>query len=238
MQYSYLIVDDDETAIANTLQQCAGFEDFLCVGIAKNQREAVNKILELKPNLVFMEIDSGVPESDLSLSIISQLSEYLNELPYFVILTSTEIHAFAAIKKGGSDYILKPLDVYELRKCLLRFQKRNPIKESESICIKSYGDYQFINLNDICYLKADNNTTDIHLKFGKKISAFKTLKYFENTLPIYFIRIHNSYIVNINCVSRIHLGKLKCYLNDAAVGLPFSKSYKENVDAIIRRISS
>lgn len=106
------------------------------------------------------------------------------------------------------------------------------------ICVKSYGDYRFIEANDICYLQADNNSTDIHLNNGEMITAFKTLKHFENVLSSPFVRIHNSYIVNIDYVSRIHTGNAVCYIKNTTTKLPFSKSYKENVDAILNNISN
>lgn len=106
------------------------------------------------------------------------------------------------------------------------------------ICVKSYGDYRFIEARDICYLQADNNSTDIHLVNGEMITAFKTLKHFENVLQSPFVRIHNSYIVNIDYVSRIHTGNSVCYIKNTTTKLPFSKSYKENVDAIINSISN
>lgn len=106
------------------------------------------------------------------------------------------------------------------------------------ICVKSYGDYRFIEAKDICYLQADNNSTDIHLFNGEMITAFKTLKHFENVLSTPFVRIHNSYIVNIDYVSRIHTGNSVCYIKNTTTKLPFSKSYKENVDAIISSITN
>jgi len=106
------------------------------------------------------------------------------------------------------------------------------------ICVKSYGDYRFIEAASICYLQADNNSTDIHLNNGEMITAFKTLKHFENVLASPFVRIHNSYIVNIDYVSRIHTGNAVCYIKDTTTRLPFSKSYKENVDAILNSISN
>jgi DNA-binding LytR/AlgR family response regulator len=105
------------------------------------------------------------------------------------------------------------------------------------ICVKSYGDYRFINANDICYLQADNNSTDIHLNNGEMITAFKTLKHFEIVLDSPFVRIHNSYIVNIDYVSRIHTGNAVCYIKNTTTKLPFSKSYKENVDNILNSIT-
>jgi len=106
------------------------------------------------------------------------------------------------------------------------------------ICVKSYGDYRYIEAKDIRYLQADNNSTDIHLNNGEMITAFKTLKHFEGVLLPPFVRIHNSYIVNVNHVSRIHTGNAVCYITNTTTKLPFSKSYKENVDSIINSISN
>lgn len=105
------------------------------------------------------------------------------------------------------------------------------------ICIKSYGDYRFLELDEIAFLKADNNSTDITMNNGEVIIAFKTLKYFEENLPNYFFRIHNSYIVNKNYVSRVHMGNTVCYIKNTKTQLPFSKSYKENVEQIIAQLA-
>ena len=101
------------------------------------------------------------------------------------------------------------------------------------LCIKSYGDYRYIDANDICYFQADNNSTDIHLNNGEMVTAFKTLKHFEGILSSPFTRIHNSYIVNRNYISRIHTGNAVCYIKNTTTKIPFSKSYKENIDLII-----
>jgi two-component system LytT family response regulator len=106
-------------------------------------------------------------------------------------------------------------------------------QKNNILCVKSYGDYRFIEFDDIVYLKADNNSTDIMLNTGDSVTAFKTLKYFESSLPNDFVRIHNSHIINKKFVSRIHLGNSDCYLNKGKVKIPFSKSYKENINTII-----
>lgn len=117
--------------------------------------------------------------------------------------------------------------------------KTEIIKEKPLIiCVKSYGDYRYIDAKDIAYLQADNNSTDIHLNSGEMITAFKTLKHFEGVMTYPFVRIHNSYIVNIDYVSRIHTGNSVCHIKNTTTKLPFSKSYKENIDAIIATIAS
>ena len=112
------------------------------------------------------------------------------------------------------------------------------IEQPLIICIKSYGDYRYIDAKDICYFQADNNSTDIHLNNGEMVTAFKTLKHFEGILSFPFIRIHNSYILNRNHISRIHTGNAVCYIKNTPIKLPFSKSYKGNVDLIISDFSN
>lgn len=107
------------------------------------------------------------------------------------------------------------------------------INNAMTICIKSYGDHRYIEASSILYLKADNNSTDIYTKNGEVITAFKTLKTFETTLPFPFVRVHNSFIVNSTHLSRIHIGNSLCYIKESSVKIPFSKSYKANVDLII-----
>lgn len=131
-----------------------------------------------------------------------------------------------------------PLNADEKSNSDVTFSNVNSKDKPLTICVKSYGDYRYINANDVCYLQADNNSTDIHLASGEMITAFKTLKHFESVLKYPFVRIHNSYIVNIDFVSRIHTGNAVCHIKDTTTKLPFSKSYKENIDAIINTIAS
>jgi DNA-binding LytR/AlgR family response regulator len=142
---------------------------------------------------------------------------------------------------GEDEVFLAQTPVLDKSPKLLEEQDSNPllqagipnIEQPLILCVKSYGDYRYIDARDICYLQADNNSTDIHLNNGEMITAFKTLKHFEGVLSHPFVRIHNSYIVNRNCISRIHTGNSVCYIKNTTVKLPFSKSYKANVDLII-----
>ncbi|MGQ2982635.1 LytR/AlgR family response regulator transcription factor [Flavobacterium sp.] len=237
MQHSYLIVDDNTSHVQETLRLFEGFPEYYCVGVAATCDEAINKILELQPQIVFLEINPSSKKSGLCLGIITELYQFIDTLPYFIVHTATPKFAFEAIKAGVSDYLLKPLSTFELRKSLLKFQKTDPAAASNTICIKSYGDYQFICLSDVVYLKADNNTTDFHLQNGRTVTAYKTLKHYEASLPFFFLRVHNSYIVNSNYISRINTGKSLCYLNNSDLSISFSKTFKDNIDTIIRRIA-
>jgi DNA-binding LytR/AlgR family response regulator len=237
VQFSYLIVDSSPSSGALD-EKIKGLGDFLCLGICKTQHEGLNKILELKPDVLFLNIGKGTKSNaEISFSLLSELSEFLEELPYVIALSTTRDDAFDAYQRGISGFILNPVDDNELRKCVMRYMKSHKSTNSEKVCVKSQGDYHFIVTKDIVYLKADNNTTDFYMKSGKVITAYKTLKHFEKLLPFYFFRIHNSYTINIDYVSRINMGKSNCYLNSNEHIIPFSRTYKDNIDIIINKIA-
>jgi DNA-binding LytR/AlgR family response regulator len=297
MSQTYIIIDDDKDSVLKTQAIAERFRNLSFVASANSYDDGVNLILEHQPRLVFLEIDPTDKKSNLSLALINELYRYLRVVPKIIITTSKKDLAYDALQYEVIDYLLKPLNINDFRKAILKFdraiqsdlpyfEEKNPVatfevldetltedletavaetdeneaevkiipaaekpativgtiqaqQQSLVICVKSYGDYRYIDSEDVLYFEADNNSTDIHLNNGEMITAFKTLKHFETVLPpTQFLRIHNSYIININQVSRIHTGNTVCYIKNSTTKLPFSKSYKENVDLIISRIAS
>jgi len=297
MSQTYIIIDDDKGSILKTQAVAERFKNLSFVASANNYDDGLNLILEHQPRLVFLEIDPTDKKSNLSLALINELYRYLRIVPKIIITTNKKDLAYEALRYEVVDYLLKPVNINDFRKAILKFdraiksdlpylEEKNPAatfevldevlvdeletaehdvevkdvqtdenqsvtlspaevsgeipkQQSLIICVKSYGDYRYIDSEDVLYFEADNNSTDIHLNNGEMITAFKTLKHFETVLPpTQFLRIHNSYIINVNQVSRIHTGNTVCYIKNSTTKLPFSKSYKENVDLIISRIAS
>jgi DNA-binding LytR/AlgR family response regulator len=297
MSQTYIIIDDDKGSILKTQAIAERFKNLSFVASANNYDDGLNLILEHQPRLVFLEIDPADKKSNLSLALINELYRYLRIVPKIIVTTDKKDLAYEALQYEVVDYLLKPVNINDFRKAILKFDraiksdlpyleekkpvatfevldealvdeletaendvevKDVPTDENQSvtlspaevsgeipkqqsliICVKSYGDYRYIDSEDVLYFEADNNSTDIHLNNGEMITAFKTLKHFETVLPpTQFLRIHNSYIINVNQVSRIHTGNTVCYIKNSTTKLPFSKSYKENVDLIISRIAS
>jgi DNA-binding LytR/AlgR family response regulator len=294
MSHTFIIIDDNQDDVTKTQAIAERFRNLSFLASANNYDDGVNLILEHQPHLVFLEIDPADKKSNLSLSLINELYRYLKVVPKIIITTSKKDLAYDALQYEVVDYLLKPLNINDFRKAILKFDRaiqsdlphmevKNPVAtfevldeaevlvleeeevgvnvndievkvtpmpvekptvvqqpdQSLVICVKSYGDYRYIDSADILYFEADNNSTDIHLNNGEMITAFKTLKHFETVLPAtQFLRIHNSYIINVNQVSRIHTGNTVCYIKNSTTKLPFSKSYKENVDLIISRIAA
>lgn len=261
-KYSYIIIDDSAEDILKTQAVAEEFSELTFIASATNYPEGLNLILEHKPSFIFLEIDPKDLTSNLSLSFINELHRYLTEIPKIIITTSKKELAFDAIQYGIFDYVLKPVLSGDLLKIILKLNRAvlainsNKIKNKLSasviptlqtvsntdqpliLCIKSYGDYRYISTADICYFQADNNSTDIYLNSGEMITAFKTLKHFEFVLSQPFVRIHNSFIINQNYISRIHSGHSVCYIKNSPKKIPFSKTYKSNVDLIIANFSA
>nr|WP_315158051.1 LytTR family DNA-binding domain-containing protein [uncultured Flavobacterium sp.] len=264
MSFTYIIIDDSQGSALQTKVAADGVPDLEFLGMAFTFEEGLNLVIEKKPHLIFLEIVPTDEKSNLSLSFISELHRFLTVLPEVIITTTQKNWAFEAIDYGVFDYHLKPVQTIQIVKSVYKLRKKTrfevPIQKLHSdqqqilpsiisqtreqdpkpliICIKSYGDYRYINADDVCYFQADNNSTDIHLNSGEMITAFKTLKHFEGILTFPFIRIHNSYIVNRKYISRIQTGNSLCFIKNSTTKLPFSKSYKTNIDLIISDFSS
>lgn len=239
MEYPFVIIDSDPKSINSIQLSLEKQHNFACVGITDNEQTGLDLILERRPALVFLDIELPGKNSDKILfNIINELRNYLDTLPQFVVMAKSAEYAIEGIRNNVLDYMLKPMDQNLLRRCLLRFQRKATEHLVNTLCFKSYGDYKFINADDVLYLKADNNTTDIVLSGDKVVRAFKTLKCFQDALPSNFMRIHNSYIVNIDQISRIHFGKSKCTLKNTMDFVPFSKSYRANVEHIKDSLSN
>lgn len=231
MPYTYLIVDNGKYTVDIEILMKKK-QNFLCLGIVpeKKASEAIN---QLAPHLVLTAVTQG----DFSLDTIREMYQYTERMPYIIAVSDQDSFALKAIQSGVSDYILAPFTFHDIAKSLFLFEKRSFIHTTPTLCIKSYSDYSFVSLEEIAFLKADNNTTDLIMSDKKTITAYKPLKHFEDMLPLNFLRIHKSYIVNIRHVSRIHLSKARCYLNDNMI-IPFSDSYRSQVEALVPKLNT
>lgn len=228
MNYTYTIIDSDAVSNLQLHAFLDEYGDFECINTTNNPSDGLNDILKYSPDIVFINLNNDYASVFL---MITEIHQYMNQLPILIGIATTKNYAYDAIKNGFFDYWLQPFNEFDIRKSLMKLQKRMPKENAPAtLCLKSYNDFQYLDTNDILYLKADNNTTEFFMKDGTIINAYKTLKTFENTLPKNFMRIHQSYIVNTNYVSRINFGKSICAIKKVNENIPFSKSYRENMD--------
>ena len=239
MNFSFILVSKDVEVINRVKCLAEELHIWHCILVTSNYHDSFNTLLKENPDVVFVDLDLTNTFKNF-FENLKELSSLTDQLPDFIALSKSRDFAYDSIKFGFVDYLLKPLFELELRKSFMKLQKKRKDKISKMLCLKSYSDYHFIEIDEISYLQADNNTTDIHLNSGKKITAYKTLKYFEDLLPKKFIRIHNSYVVNIEQVRRINFGNSKISLSSSehCDQLPFSKTYRDSVNNLRKVLAS
>lgn len=233
----YCIVSPNQSLIKEIEHKLQAIGPSNCLDFSDNYEKGLNSILKLNPDLTFIDLDMNL-ESKNCFEFVKEFLFYKKTLPNFIGISRDTELAYLCLKNNFYDYILYPLDEFELRKTMMRFEKDNDRLSDMRLCLKSNSDYQYIKLKDILYLQADNNSTDIFLSNGSKIVSYETLKKFENNLPDIFIRTHNSYIVNSKLINRVNFGKNKISLAgfENLINIPLSRKYRDNLMRFNKKI--
>ena len=231
---NYFIIDNDQDSIQSIKHVLEDYYEFNYIGSSTEYNEAMNIILKETPDLVFFNIDNVVEQP---FEFVQELNLFNDGFPVFIAISSSKEKVYDVIKNGFFDFLLNPLSELEVRKSVLKVLKKIPAQSRKNICLKSYKDYQYLKTDEILFLKADNNTTDFYMSDGNIISAYKTLKTFEEILPANFHRVHKSYIINKNFVSRIQYGKYTCTIKRNNYEVPFTKTYINNIESMNKALS-
>jgi DNA-binding LytR/AlgR family response regulator len=231
---NYFIIDHDNFTIQSIKDVLEDYFEFNCIGTSSDYNSAMNIILRETPDLVFFNIDSTFNNP---FKFAQELNLFNDDFPIFIAISSSKEKVYDVIKNGFFDFLLNPIEELEIRKSILKILKRIPAKSRKNICLKSYKDYQYLKTDEILFLKADNNSTDFYMNDGNRITAFKTLKTFQDVLPNNFYRIHKSYIINKNFISRIQFGKSVCTIKRNSYEVPFTKTYINNIRNINKALS-
>lgn len=232
---TYFIIASDFDEIEKITNVLADYPTLKFLGASSNYDDVMNTLLKEKPTLLYIDLDGF---TNTPFQFVNELSQYMTSVPQLIALSKNKDHAYEAMKSNFTDYLLTPLNELEIRKSIITFQQSSIIKKKSTLCLKSYKDYQYLDTEDVLFLKADNNTTEFHLKNGKVIHAYKTLKTFQDRLPSHFCRIHKSYVVNTNYISRINHGKLTCTIKgETPHTIPFTKTYEDKIASIKNYLS-
>jgi two-component system LytT family response regulator len=217
---SCLIIDDDPF-IVELLQDKLSqyFPDITVLSTASSGHDGLKAIASYKPELVFLDVEMA----DMTgFEMLAQLSE-INFKTIFI--TSYSHYAIKAIRFNALDYLLKPIDLGELKRAINRYKAHNktePQKDNmalalQNIATKNVADQMLVlkthdgvlrlSLKEISHIQGERNYSYIYLKGDKKKLVTKTLIELEDLLDSKgFYRSHRSYIVNA------------AYITDASAG--------------------
>jgi two-component system LytT family response regulator len=216
-----LVVDDEKkardilTGMLNT--HCPKIE---VIGQADSVIAAEELIRSLKPDLVLLDIEMPFGNG-------FDLLDKTRDLNFEVIfITAFDHYAVKAIKFSAFDYLLKPIDIDELKTAIDRLIQNKKDENSfnvkienllseikanskpKRIAIPSMEGISIVNIDDIIRCEADTNYTRIFLINGDAILVSKTLKEYEDMLTeFHFVRVHHHNLININHVQKYIKGE-------------------------------
>ncbi len=210
-----MIVDDEEGAresLSNLLNKFV--EGVKIVAKSDSIASALSKIEKYKPELIFLDIEMPFGSGFDLLDRIKPIDFNI------VFVTAYDHYALKAIKFSALDYLLKPVDIEDLKKSIQKHREAhiapptdnyNNLLENlksetqdKKIAIPDSNGITFIPINEIIRCESDGNYTRIFLSSGKKILASKTLGEYEQMLEEdNFFRVHRGHLVNLNHIHKV-----------------------------------
>ncbi|WP_449389048.1 LytR/AlgR family response regulator transcription factor [Chryseobacterium lineare] len=215
-----IIVDDEPLAISlleNYIQEIPFLE---LVSSNENPIEALEYIQNNEADLVFLDIQ--MPE----LTGINFM-KILGDKMKYILTTAYSEYALEGYEHHIVDYLLKPISLERFRKSAVRAQERFSLgkQEQNHFFVKSSGRQHRIIFDDILYIESIRDYVNIKTA-DEEFIVLDTLKSMEQQLPeSSFVRIHKSFIVNLNQIKNI--GTKKIIINPE-YEIPIGENYRMN----------
>lgn len=216
-----IIVDDEPLAVSllgNYVEKIPFLE---LVFFSENPIEALEYIQKNKVDLVFLDIQ--MPE----LTGINFMKIVGDKIKY-ILTTAYSEYALDGYEHNVIDYLLKPISFDRFTKSIQKAQDRFSLNEAAEIkyfFVKSSGQQHRINFDEILYVESLKDYADIKTHTQEYI-VLDTLKSLENQLPENFVRVHKSFIINLNCIKSYDSKKI---VLDNKQEIPIGESYKVNL---------
>ena len=213
-----IIIDDEPHNITNLQRLLEKYcSEVTIVGSSPDANEGIALIKNIKPDLVFLDIQ--MPKKD-GFQVLQELDSYNFEV---IFVTAFSQYGIQAIKFSAIDYLLKPIDIEELKKAVAKTSERlkhknqnlqlqnllHHLQESKNssehrIAISSLKETRFVYVKNIIRCESENSYTLFYTDEDETIISTVPLYEYDEMLSIYgFIRCHQSHLVN-----KIHVKSL------------------------------
>ncbi|WP_175621254.1 LytR/AlgR family response regulator transcription factor [Chryseobacterium schmidteae] len=215
-----IIVDDEPLAVSLLGSYVEKIPFLELVFSTENPIEALEFIQKSDTDLVFLDIQ--MPE----LTGINFMKIVGDKMKY-ILTTAYSEYALEGYEHNVVDYLLKPISFDRFNRSAQKAQERFPvteINETGHFFVKSSGQQHRINFDEILYVESIKDYVNIKTQTQEYI-VLDTLKSLENQLPEKFIRIHKSYILNLNQIKTYDSKKIILTNN---LEIPIGESYKMN----------
>lgn len=221
-----LLVDDEKEACKNLKNILLEYvdPDIIIKGIAHNTNEAEKMLSDIQPDAVFLDIE--MPGED-AFQFLERIGPVNFEI---VFVTAYDEYAIKAFKLNAIDYILKPISIAELKNAIVKLKERinykklyarqdskeqletlsehfNSRTKPQKIIFKENSSIEIVDFRDILFLEAKGSYSKVYFtKDGveKNVVMSHSIAEYEDLLPAHhFFRIHKSYLINCNYITRV-----------------------------------
>jgi two-component system LytT family response regulator len=254
-----IIVDDEPLARRGIRQQLERHPEYRVVAEAADAQEAIQRIREFAPDLVFLDISMPLGNGFDVVELIGS-----NNMPSFIFVTAYDQHALKAFDVNAVDYLLKPIDPERFDEALRRSESRRANERGEDInrrlgqvlnllerrmsdtadvevqriSIREGGKVNLVDVDQIDCIQAEGNYLILSIK-GVQHRVRETMQEFlaRTNAPL-FVRVHRSVSVNRRAVTGIEpfgKGTYVLVLRDGGRVMS-SYSYRDNVLALMRPV--
>ena len=243
---SVVIVDDEKSCIDDLQYLFVKHNiDLSIVATAQTGPDGLAAILKHKPQLVFLDVVMPGMNGFEMLELLPTVDFKL------IVTTSEDKFAVQAIRASALDFLLKPINASELKAAVERAVQTTHIPSqsqielmNESLAHRSNAirkialtisdGVQMVNLDDVIYFESESNYTHVHLRNEKSILVSKTIARFEEMVdPNLFLRVHNSFLVNLNCISKYLRSDGGYLILENGKNIPVSRSKKAGLMALL-----
>ena len=246
-----VLIADDEENVRDALTQIitAYASDIGIVAATDSVGSTVNAINTFNPDVVLLDIQM---KEGTGFDVLKQFPA-----PKFkvVFITAYQQYAIQAFRFSALDYLLKPVDPDLLIETLQKaadtidreklslkissfmFNMDSISKGLKKIILKTADNIHVVNLQDIMYCEADRSYTNFYLADNSRIMVSNTLGQYEEMFEEYsFLRIHQSYLLNINYIKRYEKGDGGKIILSNAVSLPVATRKKDHLLQILAKL--
>ena len=220
-----IIVDDEPRAIALLKGYLSHFKSIELAGTFRNGLKAFEYLSKEKVELIFLDIN--MPH----ISGIS-LSKMIGEDVKIIFTTAYSEYAVESYEVQAVDYLLKPISLERFTKAISKvlagYQDKPAPGNTKLILVKSGSKTYRLNPDDIEYIEKEGNYSTYYVN-DQKIVARASIHEVLSTLPVSFMQVHKSFIVNSNKVSSIGKDVLHIQGRDIPIGASFKKEVMERL---------
>jgi two-component system LytT family response regulator len=237
-QISALIIDDEEISRRRVRRFLKKHPRVQVIGEAQDAQNGLQLIQSHQPDVLFLDIQLH----DLDgFEILDRMDS--DRPPYTIFITAYEQHAVRAFEVHAVDYLLKPFDQSRFDEAmrrafdLLEKRKSSPQRKmySDRLAVRDNGEILLIKVRDIRWIEAERHYCKLYTSSGKYWLR-EGINALDSRLdPVKFIRIHRSYIVNIDQVQKMQSlfhGEYRVTLADGTQ-LTLSRGFKSRLQELL-----